>query len=76
MLFRSLYLSGKEQWLEPIRLEAGLLQPVFIVQLRTSYPEINFTPGMTQLWDINGERWLVRLFTYPSTENSCREPSG
>ena len=71
-----LYLSGKEQWLEPIRLEAGLLQPVFIVQLRTSYPEINFTPGMTQLWDINGERWLVRLFTYPSTENSCREPSG
>ena len=70
-----LYLSGKEQWLEPIQREAGLLQPVSIVQLRTSYPEINFTPGMSQLWDINGERWLARLFIYPSPENSCREPA-
>lgn len=71
-----LYLNGNESWLESIRREAGLLQPVSLVQLRSSYPELNFAPGMTQLWDINGERWLVRLFTYPSTENSCREPSG
>lgn len=71
-----LRLSGKERWLKSLQRQSGLFQPITLTQLRHAYPELYFGAGVPQLWDIAGERWLIRLFDYPATQSPCQESGG